>query len=376
VARERAADLYGTELWIGEGAGSGGGLKSKGQKAITMSKEHLTYFKVENFKRFDSLELTDIGQFNLIVGDNNVGKTSLLEALLINENALDTITNLRQTALNRGFKIPTSIIRDEKTGKDLPDSGFNYFDIFPKDKNKPLAITLSTNKKSNVSFQIKLDIDHLTYYIASKPLHRISIYANSKTNYVPFVPYALSAGEDLIVYYSNLVNQGRLAVKSFMSIIKFFIPDIEDITINSIPNGNTIYLGLENRNDWVPIQAFGDGTKRLFRIALEISECVGKRLMIDEIDAGMHYSRMKGFLRTVFQMALKGNVQLFMTTHSRECQQAFAEVFEDGEMKSYQDKVRQFTLIEKPDGQVKAINRNFDQLEFALETDNETRGGK
>ncbi len=46
-----------------------------------MSKEHLTYFKVENFKRFDSLELTDIGQFNLIVGDNNVGKTSLLEAL-------------------------------------------------------------------------------------------------------------------------------------------------------------------------------------------------------------------------------------------------------------------------------------------------------
>ena len=46
-----------------------------------MGKEqHLTYFKVENFKRFDSLELTDIGQFNLVVGDNNVGKTSLLES--------------------------------------------------------------------------------------------------------------------------------------------------------------------------------------------------------------------------------------------------------------------------------------------------------
>ena len=51
-----------------------------------MSKEHLTYFKVENFKRFDSLELTDIGQFNLVVGDNNVGKTSLLEALCVDSN--------------------------------------------------------------------------------------------------------------------------------------------------------------------------------------------------------------------------------------------------------------------------------------------------
>ena len=55
-----------------------------------MSKEHLTYFKVENFKRCDSLELTDIGQFNLIVGDNNVGKTSLLESLQVSLHGTET----------------------------------------------------------------------------------------------------------------------------------------------------------------------------------------------------------------------------------------------------------------------------------------------
>ncbi|WP_165764121.1 AAA family ATPase, partial [Flavobacterium covae] len=48
-----------------------------------MSNNHLTYFKVENFKKFDALEVKNIGQFNLIVGDNNVGKTCLLEALLV-----------------------------------------------------------------------------------------------------------------------------------------------------------------------------------------------------------------------------------------------------------------------------------------------------
>ena len=52
-----------------------------------MENNHFSYFKIENFKKFDSLEVSDIGQFNLIVGDNNVGKTCLLEALLFDEDA-------------------------------------------------------------------------------------------------------------------------------------------------------------------------------------------------------------------------------------------------------------------------------------------------
>ncbi|MBK6996615.1 MAG: AAA family ATPase [Lewinellaceae bacterium] len=69
-----------------------------------MSKEHLTYFKVENFKRFDSLELTDIGQFNLVVGDNNVGKTSVLEALLFDTDRKKCISNLHKILFLKGFE--------------------------------------------------------------------------------------------------------------------------------------------------------------------------------------------------------------------------------------------------------------------------------
>ena len=50
-----------------------------------MGENHLTYFKIENFKRFDSFEMENIGQYNLVVGDNNVGKTSVLEGLLFDE---------------------------------------------------------------------------------------------------------------------------------------------------------------------------------------------------------------------------------------------------------------------------------------------------
>jgi len=33
---------------------------------LDMEKQHLTYFKIENVKRFDSFEMSNLGQFNLI----------------------------------------------------------------------------------------------------------------------------------------------------------------------------------------------------------------------------------------------------------------------------------------------------------------------
>jgi len=133
---------------------------------------------------------------------------------------------------------------------------------------------------------------------------------------------------------------------------------------------------MKGKDELMPISIFGESVTRATQILLEISKFRGKRLMIDEIDTGIHYSRMKHFLKTIFQVAVKNEVQLFMTTHSLECQQAFAEVFEAPDMLQHQQNARQYTLIEKPDGQVTAIKRDWKQLEFALETDNETRGGK
>ena len=66
-----------------------------------MENKHLKYFKVENFKCFDSFEMDNIGQFNLIVGDNNVGKTSVLEALLFREDLSQTISSFIYAIANR-----------------------------------------------------------------------------------------------------------------------------------------------------------------------------------------------------------------------------------------------------------------------------------
>ena len=37
--------------------------------------------KIENFRGFKSFELQQLGRINLLVGENNTGKTSILEAI-------------------------------------------------------------------------------------------------------------------------------------------------------------------------------------------------------------------------------------------------------------------------------------------------------
>ena len=57
--------------------------------------KHIKNIIVQNFKCFDYLEVVNFSKYNIILGDNNVGKTSLLEALLFDENISQSITNFQ-----------------------------------------------------------------------------------------------------------------------------------------------------------------------------------------------------------------------------------------------------------------------------------------
>jgi AAA15 family ATPase/GTPase len=113
----------------------------------------------------------------------------------------------------------------------------------------------------------------------------------------------------------------------------------------------------------------------VFYLLLQIIRSKGKYLLIDEIDAGIHFSRMKEFLKNIILLANKNDVQLFFTTHSLECQESFIELFDEPDMVNLSNEVRQFSLYETIEGVVMASKRSFDQLHTALEIGFETRGG-
>ncbi len=327
---------------------------------------HLTSFTVENFKRFEHFEMQNIGQFNLIVGDNNVGKTSVLEALLVNKSAAVTrysllkvlteyrgIENLRETFLHsfirRGawLQADTIISYDEGgTMMLLPNKDKGYvwsYNGFVSDFN------LSNDKTAKFDGALRFDGTGIVH--------------------IPFVPFFLGHGKDIAVIYSAYIQEDKGRKTILLDALKTLIPSIESIEINvAIAEEPTIVIWQSHTNVPAPLATFGDGTIKLFRILLNLFIHKDKRLMVDEIDAGIHIGRMHNFFRIILEIAAQNNVQLFATTHNWECLEVFKEVLEEPKMVQYQEKARCFKLAEMPDGSVKSYSATFEEFQATLES--------
>jgi AAA15 family ATPase/GTPase len=78
----------------------------------------------------------------------------------------------------------------------------------------------------------------------------------------------------------------------------------------------------------IPIGSMGDGIWRLLGVALALVSAREGVLLVDEIDTGLHYSVLVDMWRLVFETARSLEVQVFATTHSRDCYEALAAVTE------------------------------------------------
>ena len=97
--------------------------------------------------------------------------------------------------------------------------------------------------------------------------------------------------------------------------------------------------------------------------------CRGKRLMIDEIDTGVHYSRFKDFWKIIIKSAILNDVQIFATTHNIECLKYFKEALEEKEMLEFRDRARNFSIREIQDRQLSVFKYSFEEFEHAINQD-------
>ncbi len=352
-----------------------------------METKHLSYFKVENFKRFSNLEINEIGQFNLIVGDNNVGKTTLLEALLVDDDKTKLLVNLYQCLVGK------KIVVYQNTDQDFLD-----LDFFIKDKTKPMTFSYAyENVMHSVSLQrksisevdrsssttltdfliaqvannrllqrgiIEFTIDdEISYELMSLPKYELSLF------YMPYVSFGALYGGDLVTFFSQLsINNAKL--ESIKKEFSYFVPSLLSIEINNalVPNLPSIAIR-ETDKDLMLLSQYGDGTNKLFRYLLELELCENKRLMIDEIDAGIHYSRMKSFVKNILQIAKNKNVQIFATTHSKELIQCYSDALKE---LGFEKDGRIIKIAETKTG-IKTYTSNFEQFENALIAESEIR---
>ena len=310
--------------------------------------KHLTDFKVENFKCFESFEMNDIGQFNLIVGDNNVGKTSVLEALLFDGDV---------SSLNWYWR---EIVKSRNNFNSDKEEDIDIYPFIYNAKNSDKKIVFRLNSVTTSVFYRRLNeldkneqnlLEKSVFYGFGRKLQPENYFLvgykgenldslvsqfemkRRLDNYVPIIYLKNTYGFDLVNQYSSQQNENKDTREFYIQQLKrHFIRDLESMeVITAHPFGPQITLSLEGIQRTMPLSSQGEGSIKLFRILLEINECAGQKLMIDEIDAGVHFSRLPNFWKTILTAAMEKKVQLFMTTHSQEC----IKYYKDWQKKRY-----------------------------------------
>ena len=68
---------------------------------------------------------------------------------------------------------------------------------------------------------------------------------------------------------------------------------------------------------------FGEGVRRVFEIGLLFADVRGGVLLVDEFENAIHTELLAEFTRLVQDLAVELNVQVFLSTHSKEAIDAF-----------------------------------------------------
>ena len=130
--------------------------------------------------------------------------------------------------------------------------------------------------------------------------------------------------ELLIKAHANAVKE-----KYFDQVIEFMQthldPNIEKIEMISDEGESRFMVSSSRINEVVDITKYGEGLQRVFEIALLMVYSKDGVICIDEVDSAIHKSLLIEFTKFIQQTAEQFNVQVFLSTHSKECIDAFVK---------------------------------------------------
>ena len=310
---------------------------------------NINSIEINQFRGIRQLTISEFSKINLIVGDNNSGKTTFLEAvqLLFTKSQLSSVKSIikQRTVLNiSDSSFYTSFIKmfNVNQGRELLD-----LDICAVSNNGPIrfemgghertisgeeALQMSTMSLSQKAYYkkestfvpetVKLFSGSIISQNGKKPVEKeihftsldnVSIGPVSKKE-VQYIPSFGHLRYDLLKNFVDNPEYKKLAI----SILKQFDDSIVDICYTKADDGCFLESIITADGINMPFSVYGDGVKKILYILNKLFDATDSILLIDEIETGLHKKYYDRLFPVVFELAKKLNVQLFIATHSME----------------------------------------------------------
>ncbi len=363
--------------------------------------------KISGFRGLKEFDLNGLGRINLLVGKNNSGKSSVLEALYILATAGNPVS-LWNTLTNRGeqFAVDNNVNRAVQpeldishlfNGHELKIGSFfsvktknNVSDgvkcsIVPADIQQNPALFANLQSEGNTSLALEIEGDR----VGLKSLIPLTMRGGYRQDTLQLVLRILGGQPGVEPLNTQYVSASSLSVAEVMSAwgeitltlneervidaLKALDPKIERIaavqgTLFQMPGRGGFFIKRQGEDKRIPIGSFGDGVWRLLAIATAVVRAKDGILLIDEIDAGLHHSVMANMWKIISKAATELNVQVFATTHSQDCVRSLASICTPEAIANNDVTIQR---IEADKG--KSVSYTSKQIQIAAEQDIEVR---
>ena len=335
---------------------------------------HWKSIHIERFRRLENLRLDDLGTVNLLVGKNNSGKTSVLEALAVMSDPFSPFSWIN-TAWERELKSARTPVLEVlnwmfphksprlngyegsaiiegvwSSGHPLRmEANYHEFRELtlqpgvagdsesenedPSEYAADLQISMKGVASSILNTGRDID-DQITHEFRGGRFH----VTEEKMPQLPYQfvsPVSHRTSRQLLAAVDQVMADRSKG--DVINLMKMLADDVDDIEIRS-PQGQgaVIYLH-HSKLGHVPLSVEGDGMRRALAFAAAAALAKNGVLLVDEVETALHPDALASIFRFLVQACRATGVQLFVSTHSLEAVDAMlASVGDDiGDLVAY-----------------------------------------
>jgi hypothetical protein len=342
----------------------------------------ITSLKLESFRLFTGLEIAPLQRINLFAGPNNTGKTGILEALCLLFGGHEQLL-----LLPSAFRSAPSTAPGQNAGDDF--AAFWQALFFDRQTQTPALIYARTgpDRMPHCRLQSLPDGRLWLFYEELDGSGRIADPARRIRNLRPPPSFTISSNgvaahgpnpfaatfialstrleppaRDADLY--NQVTMLEDGEEKLLGLLREIDPRLRKLRYAKAPGTDQplVYAHFNLKNA-LSLTQTGQGFSRLFSLYCQMLVSQAQVLLIDDIENGFHYETLPQIWKGIATLAATENIQVFATTHSRECIAAAHDA-----MKALPGSDFALHRLQRVNGQLQAVTHGQAMLQAALQS--------